>query len=360
MGKSQQNQSQSMANQNYNTASGDESMMQNNILGMGSVDLQQAQATGQQEQGAAQNYDESTMTSGMGAYNPGTYNALSGQINQNIQTGGYNNPQQLQQLQGDIGTDVSTGGYNEAQVQQMEAGGLGGVSAPTQAQLEGGYSGLINTGGISDATATAMQDQAQSAVQGTYASLGQQLAQQNAAQGNVAGGETAEMARQEAQAASQSVTNTNATIGQLRQQGTEAGLSGLGGLSTTEAGLTQGLMTSQAQQEEAGVNQEANLAASQQQGTLASTNAESTLATNAAQQQLQAAGSLQSLYASAPGAAGQLVQEALQNQQVGGTLTSQQAQIMAELSKNPGLFSDIMQGLGAVSGAASGLMGLGG
>jgi hypothetical protein len=355
MSNSNQNSANTQAQQTYNLGMG--AYQQNyNML---ENQLPAAQQTGQQEQGAAENAYEADMSSGIGAFNPTAYNSLNSQINQNIATGGYNNAEQLQQLNTDIGSDVSSGGYNESQVQAMEAGGLGGVNPANNANLTSGYNNLIQTGGLSPQTVQAMQAQAAGAAQSSYATLGANLARQGTAQGISAGGETAEMARQQGQTAAAAVTGANAQIGQLQQQGTEAGLAGLGGLSTAEAGLQQNLMGSQAANIESGVNQEAALAQNQQQGTLASTNTSENLASTAAAQQIQAAGGLSSLYASAPGQATTLVNQILQQQQTTGTIDNQSSQILAELSKNPTLFQQIMGGLGSAGGLLTGLGNIG-
>jgi hypothetical protein len=354
MGKSQTNQSDTQAQQTYNQSNGMYDQMMSYLQGQ----LPGQTAVGQQEQSTNQNYLEGAMNSGMGAYNPQAYNALTGQINQNIATGGYNNQQQLTQLNNDIAGDVSSGGYNQGQVQAMEAGGMGGMDPTQLANVQSGYNNLISTGGISDQTEQAMERQAQSGVQANYATAGQNLNRESAAQGISAGGETAEMARQMGQQEANAVTGVQSQVGQLRQQGTEAGLTGLGGLTAQGAQLQQNLMGSVAANREAGVNQEAGLAANQAQNALNSTNELGNIDTSAATQALQSSQGLTSLYASQPGYLTSLVGQIMQQQQTTGTIDNESSQILAELSKNPGLFQNIMSGLGAVGGLASGIGGM--
>jgi hypothetical protein len=137
-------------------------------------------------------------------------------------------------------TNVSnTGGYSQPQLNTLEgqeSSNLGGLDPNALSALSGQYQDLISSGGISDATAAAMQRQAVSGVSSLYGTLNnQQQRTQAATGGQGGGGQTAEMARQLGQSEANAVTGVNAQVGQLRQQGTEAGLSGGSNLAASQA-----------------------------------------------------------------------------------------------------------------------------
>lgn len=353
MGKSERNESKDMTRQNIS---------QNNTNAGRINDVLYGSLPGQMKQ-ADQTYgDASSAFKGMGgptgAYDPETYGQVSGQIQKNIQTGGYNDPEQLASLKRNIASGQQFGGMTEEEYSKLNAGGLGGIDVGQAGKIRSGYEDLSKSGGISDATADAMRRQAASGTQSIYHTLGQNMQRKQAASGfGGGGGETAQLARQAAQESSKSITGVNAQVGQLRQQGIEAGL---GGLSQFEqaAATGQRAVTGAAQQGRIqSTGQEADLAASQARGVISSTQAASELATNAAQQKIQAAGGLVNLYNSSPGYVTSLVKSILEAQQTQGTLNSQQAQIMEELSKQPGVFGTIMNTIGTIGGAAAGVMG---
>jgi hypothetical protein len=134
---------------------------------------------------------------------------------------------------------LGTGGYSQPQLntlESQESSNLGGLDPGSLSQLSGQYQNLISSGGISDATTAAMQRQATSGVSNIYGVLGQNLARNKSVTGGEGGGgETAQMARQLSGAESNAVTGVNAEVGQLRQQGTEAGLSGASNLAASQA-----------------------------------------------------------------------------------------------------------------------------
>lgn len=137
------------------------------------------------------------------------------------------------------GSVYQTGGYSQPQLttlENQESSNLGGLDPTALAGLSSQYQNLISSGGISDATQAAMQRQAVSGVSSLYGTLNAQNARSRAVTGGQGGGgETAEMARNLAQQESNAVTGVNSQVGQLRQQGTEAGLSGASSLAAAQA-----------------------------------------------------------------------------------------------------------------------------
>ena len=369
MGKTQQNQSSDMAQQNYNRAVGGYNQLQGYLWGnLGPAQDQSKTAYN----GASSTYSSSMGSTG--AMDPDTFANQSKTNQTNIGTGGYD-PNELSNLRGNINSNMQGGGYDQSTIDKLNsayggltAGGLGGLD-PTQAStIRGGYGNLASTGGISNETADAMRRQSASGVQSIYSTLGQKLARSQTAQGfGGGGGETAQLARQASQEQAKAITGVNAQVGQLRQQGT---IAGLGGLSNFEEGAAAGQRAAVSGQQQLGASmasgriastgQEAGVAASQAAGTLSASNAQQELASGAAMQRLQAAGGMAQLYASSPGYVNSIVGQILQSQATTGTLTAEQAQIMAELGKEPGLLQQITGGIKNVAGiAAPILQGLG-
>ena len=132
----------------------------------------------------------------------------------------------------------NTGGYGSdlGTLKNQEQANLSGLDPTSTAKLGAQYQDLISSGGISDATAAAMQRQATSGVSGIYNVLGRNLDRSRAVTGGQGGGgETAQIARQLGQSEANAITGVNAQVGQLRQQGTEAGLAGASGLAAADA-----------------------------------------------------------------------------------------------------------------------------
>jgi len=176
---------------------------------------------------------------------------------------------------------------------------------PTQlSKITGGFGNFADTGGFDDASKAAYLNQATSGVTGTYDVLAQQAQRNRAATGGYgAGGDISQLARQSSEAQAQATNN--AMVG-LNTQINQNKLAGLGGLQTTEASVAGG--------KEAGAAGMAGLF---------------NTATN------------------------QLTQEGQQLLQAMGLQFGTQAeaiQFLQQLSKNPGVFGNIMQGLGTVAG----------
>lgn len=238
------------------------------------------------------------------------------------------------------GDVFSTGGYSQPQLstlENQEASNLGGLDPTALNALSGQYQNLISSGGISDATQAAMQRQATSGVSSLYGTLNaQQQRTQAMTGGQGGGGQTAEMARNLAQQESNAITGVNSQVGQLRQQGTEAGLSGASSLAAAQAAAqnsaantfsgTQGNVAGGIQ---SGANLMGNLGSTQLSGNLAS------------------AGGLTNLYGTTLGEYGQ--QLGAQGTDLG---------IMSGIANNmPPWYSSLKGATGAISGVGSALGG---
>jgi hypothetical protein len=204
-------------------------------------------------------------------------------------------------------------------------GGINQTSNDTYSSLAGGLDSaksLAANGGISPASIQAMEDQASQAAQSTYATGAAQEARTAAATGGY--GNTAALQaqnqRQSGQAAAQATTNELASITGMQQAGEEAGTSLLGSEMSTGAG---GL----AQQQQ---NQTAN--------------------------KLAAVGGEANVYGMNVQQATATVSQILQNYQQTGQLNNQDMSIMANIAEQPGIFSQVISGLGSLGGLAGSLM----
>lgn len=349
MGKAERKRTESLTSQNTNRAVGEGEGTQKDIWG--EVAKTRPQLGTSYE--ASSNFYGSSM-GGVGAFDPETYNKVSSQNERNIETGGFN-PEALSTVRGHIASNLQGGGYTAEELESLK----GGAIDPTQAGVvRGGYRNLIDTGGISDETAGAMQRKAAGTTAGIYSTLGSKLTKSQATSGfGGAGGETAQLARQASQAGAEATTDVNARVGQLRQQGTIAGLGGLSQFELGSAEAQRSALRGVSEGRIASTGQEARLAESEAQGRISASRASQELATGAAEQRIRAAGGMAELYRQDQQYVTSLVDQILKSQATTGQLTTQQAQIMEELSRQPGLFDTILKTIGTVGGAAAGVMG---
>jgi hypothetical protein len=238
----------------------------------------------------------------------------------------------------------ATGGYAQPQLntlESQESQNLGGLDPGALASLSGQYQNLISSGGISDATAAAMQRQAVSGVGSLYGTLNnQQQRTQAATGGQGGGGQTAEMARQLGQSEASAITGVNADVGQLRQQGTEAGLSGASNLAASQA---------------AAQNAAANTFSGTQSGVAggiqSGANLLSGLGSTALSGNLASAGGLTNVAGGLTNIAGE--QAGLYGTELGAQGTDLSA-MSGIANAQQGVGGNILQGVGALGGLASG------
>jgi hypothetical protein len=130
-------------------------------------------------------------------------------------------------------------GYVGAQGQQFQ--GDYGRALQSDEQMRnaayGGFQNFINTGGLSNMDAAAMRSRAVSPIRSAYDTAKRDVMRLG---GSTAGRNVlmARLARQGGQAMSEGVTNANANIAGLRQQGKIQGAQGMAGLYGTTPGQT--------------------------------------------------------------------------------------------------------------------------
>jgi hypothetical protein len=365
MGKSERNAAKSMADQTYKKAQTQTDENDKQFKGM----LGDAQTRTTDAYNTASDAYKG-MGGPTGAYDPEAYKKISSQNDKNIASGGYD-PAALNDLRTQQKSNIQTAGYNPEDVAKINknydaltANGLGGVNADSAATIRGGYTNFAKTGGLDDATADAMRRRTASGIASTYSTLGSNMVRKQAAQGfGGGGGETAQLARQLGNTQGEALTNTDAEIGKMRQEGM---LKGMGGLSEFETGVASGQRQAVAGQgqfagDQAGhritaTGQSADTEANVAGNRIKASQAEQDLATGAADQRIRAAGGMANLYQASPGYVTDMVKSILQSQQQGGQLSTQQTQIMEELSKQPGLFQTIMNNVMQMGGMAAGIM----
>jgi len=275
-------------------------------------------------------------------------------------TGGYD-PTQLATLRSNTSGIAATGGYDPTQLAAIQSAQATNVGAAGNIASTGGYDptqlGVINTGydslaangGFDPNQANQFLESATSGTANTYASLMQQVQQQNAATGGYGGGaETSQMARQLGQAQAANTLNANVS---LNQQETANKLAGLGG----EASVQQNL----AGNELAGVN--AGTSATTAEGNLASSVA-GAKAGGVQQQQNLEASVAQGIQAASNGLANlynttsnTITTQGSQIIQLLGMEQASQADQVAALSaisKNPTVLQNIISGAAQLAGAA--------
>lgn len=183
--------------------------------------------------------------------------------------------------------------------------------------LDTSYRAFTNLaqGGIPEADAGAMRRQATAGVEGIYGGLAGQVARSASATGDMSGSLASRLARQGGEASARAITGVNAEIARQRAANTAVGAEGL---TRTQQAVSEGRIR--------GLTGQTGIYGMNMEQTMNS------------------------------------VRGILQNYQVTGQLSNQDLGILQEISKRPGLFDNIIRGIGAGAGvisAISGIPGLG-
>lgn len=260
-----------------------------------------------------------------------TFGSAYSGYQQQQQTGGYD-PTQLANLRSDLAGMQPTGGVDPTQLANIR-GELSGWAPtggydPTQlAQTLGGYGDFASTGGFTDQARQNFLNQATQGTTRTAANLADAASRNAAATGGNAG---AAIANIQKQAGAQQADATTAALTSLNQQINANKLAGLGGLATTEqqlAAARQGISGQQAGLEQ-GV-------AGLRQGV---SGLQAGLEGGVAQGVQRANEGMAGLFNTATGQVTAAGQQILQGLGLQFGTEAQGAQILQELSKNPGLF----------------------
>ena len=260
-----------------------------------------------------------------------TFDAAQSGYQKQQTTGGFN-ADQLANLRTTLAGMQPTGGYDQAQLANLRTSltnmlPSGGYDQARLDQTLGGYGSMADTGGFSAADRQNFLNQATSGSTVTASNLAAAAARNAAATGGNAGAALANIQRTAGQ---QQADATTGALTSLNQQINANKLAGLGGLGTTEAQLAaarQGI-----------TGQQAGLEAGVAGGRQAVSGLQQGLEGAVAGGVQNANAGLAGLYGTAQGAATASQQQALQALGLQFGTEAQGAQILAELSKNPGLF----------------------
>lgn len=272
--------------------------------------------------------DNSAGLAASGGYDPQTLGTLRQGFSQAATTGGYD-PKVLDTLRTKGTEFTNTGGYD-----------------PWAAQ---GYKDFATTGGYSDQDKTNFLNRGTAGVSATYDALKGQAEAKRAATGGLGGGdEFTSMARHLAQDQADSTLNSNVALQQDINKNKFSGLAGddkiaagrqqaLSTLGTNEGNVASGVRSALT----GSVGLESDVASGRRAGVAQQAGIESGVAGGVTSANAQMAG----LYNSATGAVSDTGKQILG--MLGIDSNNQQAVIQAftNLSKNPGIFDDILRSL---------------
>lgn len=274
-----------------------------------------------------------------------TFNeALSG-YQQQQQTGGYD-PTQLAGMRSTLASMQPTGGVDPTQLASIR-GNLasylptGGYDPTQLASLRSGYGGIATTGGYTPEMINQAINQATAGTTATAGNLASAAQRSAAATG---GSPLAALASMQNTLGAQQADATNQARLGIQQAQIQNRLAGLGGAAGLEAGVAGGTQSIMGQQ--AGLEQGV---ASLRQGV---SGLQSGLESGVAQGVQKANQGIQGLYDTSTGQVTALGNQVLAGLGLQYGTQAQGAQILAELSRNPGLFQtafgDFTQLLGAL------------
>jgi hypothetical protein len=290
------------------------------------------------------------------------YNQALGGFQQQQTTGGYD-PTQLASLRQNLAGMQATGGFDPTQLASIrqqygqvgnELSGFlpsGGMDPAQLAAINAGYGGLASTGGYTPAMQQQFMQQATDPSRALAANL-TGAAQRSAAAGGGGGGAAeAAIANIQGTLGDQAAVNArNAALG-LNQQITQNRLAGLSGLTGVQGQLQQGRLGITGQQTGLGTAQAGleGAVAGARQGVAG---LQSGLESGVAQGVQRANVGIQGLFDTQTGAVSDLGKQVLAGLGLQYGTEAQGAQILQELSKNPGLFQtgfqDFVNLLGAL------------
>ena len=243
---------------------------------------------------------------------------------------------QQQSSYNNAGGQMTTNNTNEANANSLLGTTLGNASSNASSLLPsitGGYSDIASTGGY-DPTAL-------NTLNTTETNL--------ATNGGLDPDAVSAMKSEASNAASSAYTGAQADA--QRKNATTGGYGYSGDIASSLA--RQGSNASaQAAENESGV-----IAGLQQQGEIAGTNAMNTTQQNLAGNKLAAVGGETNVYGMNQQQVTSTLSQILQNYQQTGQLNNQDLAIMSNLANQPGVFSQIINTIGTLGGAAAGIIG---
>ena len=208
------------------------------------------------------------------------FNDLTGAINQQRETGGFQN---LPGLRSNVENIINTGGYDTDRFNSLyENFGKTDYDPEMLGTVRGGLTNFAETGGYDPRMRQDFLRQSTSGTQGVYKTLADRVMQDRGKTGGVGtGGETSQMARQLGQEAARSTLAAKTGLDKMVTENKFSGLQGLGTLMDSQGklrlaglGCQAGLLSDQAGGRRTGVGQQIGL----ESGVAAGTNAANVLA----------------------------------------------------------------------------------
>jgi hypothetical protein len=314
------------------------------------------QATGQQ---ATAGYTQQQTT---GGYNPDVLPGLRSQNSTLATTGGYNQDN-LNGVRSNMATQSKTGGFDPTQLSNLQGSAAnfatsGAYDPGSYDKLKSTYGGFMDNGGYDATQKSNFLDQATSGIKDTYGSLSlQERLAQNKTGSSGGGGDLSQMARQLAQAQGSQTLAAQTSLDKAINDNKMAGAAGLntvesGNAATKIAGLNSGIGLAE--------NQAGNIInATKNAGDLETNVASGIRSGQATQNQFEgdvakgvqnANNGLANLYNTQTGQVTDQGKQLLAALGLQFQTDAQAAQILAQISSNPGTFNTIMSGIGSVIG----------
>ena len=274
-----------------------------------------------------------------------TFSEAESGYQQQQKTGGFD-VDQLANLRTTLSGMQPLGGYDPTQLANLRTqyGALqgqlagmapsGGYDPDQLAKTLGGYGSMADTGGFSAADRQNFLNQATRGSTATASNLAAAAARNAAATGGNAGAALANIQRQAGQQQADATTGALTSLNQQINANKLAGLGGLGGTEAQLAAARQGITGQQAGL----AGQQAGLEGDVAGGSRAVAGLQSGLESGVAQGVQGANAGLAGLSGQAQTAATAAQQQILQALGLQFGTQAQSAQILTELSKNPGLF----------------------
>lgn len=294
-------------------------------------------------------------------------------------------PEQQGFIRGASGIFTGTGGYDEGGLQDTRAryGELavtGGFDDPTLKSIRSGYQNFSETGGITPQEKESILRRTTRGVSSLYEGLTDESKRRMAITGGSGAGELARIGRDASSAQAEALIDTQGKIAELERTGK---LRGLEGMASTEAAVAGGRREATA----GAARVESDLATQRQNALRGLADYESGVETRRQAGQVSQAQQLADLEASMASGRRDVAgreagfeadvargrregvdalmrqynmdqtqlenagREILQRLSIGAQLTQAELQMLAALSSAPGLFDNIIRGVGAVAGA---------
>lgn len=370
MPKAERKQTGNMANDLSNDA---KSLTNSNLT---SLQTQQNDAKTRQASGFNNAYEGYLNQQKTGGYDEGRLTSLRANVDDIGKTGGYD-PERLANLRTQFDTYSKSGGFDPNELSYIRSKGKdfvdnGGYDAGSTGTIRSGYTDFATTGGFNEGDKVNFRNNATNGVSSVYKGLQAQAANERAKTGGLgSGGALLALGRQGANAyADAQLAAENDLNAQIRS----GKLSGLSGLTNFESGLADrkqnalrglgDIESAVASNNRSVMDSSRALESDVAGGRLKGIGLGADLETSVANNRNAANKGFADLYNTATGETTELGNQVLRTLGLRFDNQAQAAQIMQELSRQPGVLQSILNSAtqigGMITGGITGLQGLGG